>query len=49
MNENLATGLEHAAVVSTEASVFPGKKKMVHKDGTPCGAFHTGGCHYVVA
>lgn len=46
-NENLGKGLEHATAVSTETSMFPGKKKMVHKDGTPCGAFHTGWCHYV--
>ena len=46
-DENLSTGLEHATVVSTEASVLPGKKKMVHQDGTPCSAFHTGMCHYI--
>ena len=45
-DENLITGLEHATTVSTEASAFPGKKKMVHKDGTPCGAFHADVCHY---
>ena len=45
--ENAVRGPEHASVISTVASAFPGKKKMLHNDGSPCGAFHTGFCHWV--
>ena len=46
--ENPASGIEHARVVSSE-SIAPvhAKRKMVRKDGTPCGAFHSGWCHDV--
>jgi hypothetical protein len=45
--ENLDKGVERATVVSSEAktSAVHVKRKMVHKDGTPCGAFHSGWCH----
>jgi hypothetical protein len=46
-SENTVSGIEHARVISSEAVAKPvhAKRKMVHKDGTPCGAFHSGWCH----
>lgn len=49
---NLSKGIEQATVASSEAKpseppAVHAKRKMVHKDGTPCGAFHNGWCHDV--
>jgi hypothetical protein len=51
-NDNARRGVEHATVdsVSVEtptAPAAPAKSHLVKKDGTPCGAFHTGWCHEV--
>jgi hypothetical protein len=46
--ENADKGVSHATVVSTPSDApAHAKHRMVHKDGTPCGAFHTGWCHWV--
>jgi len=45
-NENSARGREHATVISIDTGPLNAKKKMLHNDGTPCSAFHTGMCHY---
>ena len=51
-DDNARRGVEHATVVSRSVEAPPppaphAKRKMVHKDGTPCGAFHSGWCHDV--
>lgn len=44
--ENAVSGKEHVSVISNEATTpVHAKRKMVHKDGSPCGAFHSGWCH----
>jgi hypothetical protein len=45
-DENSARGPEHANVISIDTPPLNAKKKMLHKDGTPCSAFHTGMCVY---
>ncbi|MGC1187777.1 MAG: hypothetical protein WA871_10325 [Candidatus Acidiferrales bacterium] len=45
-SENSAAGPEHAKVNSIDTPPLNAKKKMLHKDGTPCTAFHTGMCHW---
>ncbi len=51
-DDNSRRGVEHATVMSRPVEAPPppaphAKRKVVHKDGTPCGAFHSGWCHSV--